>query len=325
MSARDKNNKREDTNFLRFVAIILIVNTHLKKFYPVAYFATGGIIGNSIFFMLSSLGLSLSEKEKPATLLKYLEKRIVRIYPSVWLSLILLQLPLLIYAKKAANYDLLSFLGNFFYPPFWFLQAIMVYYFIGYFIMKRYSDRKFALAVLPLFLAYVFSYFKYTDLSRYSIGHLSSVVIFFYLGIFLFGIFLGSRNYKIRYGGARDLIWTAILLILIYGNKYLMHRSMNFHAQFVEQLACFPLVYLLLKVSRSPLISRLMALPVFSDAIAWTSACTLEIYIVHVAIRDRFGMSGCAFPFNIMIFVPLTLLLASLIRQSALRIRMSLG
>lgn len=314
---------REDTNFLRSIAIILIVNTHLKKFYPITYLATGGIIGNSIFFMLSSFGLCLSEKKRPATLLEYYEKRVVRIYPSVWFSLLLLQLPLLIYTGKAADCGLLPFLGNFFYPPFWFIQAIMVFYFMGYFIIKRYSDKKFALAGSLLFLAYVFLYFKFTDLSRYSMGHLSASVIFFYLGIFIFGIFLGNRSDKIRYEGAGDVIGIIILLAIIYGNKYLMLKNMDFRAQFIEQLACFPLVYLLLKVSRSPLILKLAALPVLSKIILWTSACTLEIYMVHITLRDQFGMSNYSFPLNVLIFLSLTFVFVCLIGQPALRIRMN--
>ena len=37
---------------LRTIAVFLIVNSHLALFYPYGYFATGGAIGNAIFFHL---------------------------------------------------------------------------------------------------------------------------------------------------------------------------------------------------------------------------------------------------------------------------------
>ena len=53
---------RNDTSFIRVVAILLIVNSHLDAYYPISYLGTGTAIGNSLFFVLSSFGLSLVEK-----------------------------------------------------------------------------------------------------------------------------------------------------------------------------------------------------------------------------------------------------------------------
>jgi peptidoglycan/LPS O-acetylase OafA/YrhL len=47
-----------DTTFLRFVAIWLITNSYLDKRYPVSAMATGGQLGNSLFFMLSGFGVA---------------------------------------------------------------------------------------------------------------------------------------------------------------------------------------------------------------------------------------------------------------------------
>lgn len=54
--------QRRDTEFLRCVAIIMIVNSHLDVFYPIPALGTGGAIGNSLFFMLSSFGLFWATK-----------------------------------------------------------------------------------------------------------------------------------------------------------------------------------------------------------------------------------------------------------------------
>ena len=114
--------QRNDTNFLRALAIILIINSHMDLFYPVKYLATGGMIGNSIFFMLSSIGLYLSWQKNPQYNFNvWFLRRIRRIYPSVWITIIAISLPILICTDKFIVSNILQYVGMFFYPPFWFL------------------------------------------------------------------------------------------------------------------------------------------------------------------------------------------------------------
>ena len=49
---------------LRILAVLLIVNSHLSLFYNYEYLATGGAIGNAIFFLISGIGLSYSLSKK---------------------------------------------------------------------------------------------------------------------------------------------------------------------------------------------------------------------------------------------------------------------
>jgi len=53
-----------DTQFLRAIAILLVVNSHLDRYYPVSHLATGRAIGNSLFFFLSAFGIYLSQYKK---------------------------------------------------------------------------------------------------------------------------------------------------------------------------------------------------------------------------------------------------------------------
>lgn len=143
MPAREtKEILRNDTNFLRFVAIILIVNSHLDSYYPIPYLGTGGAIGNSLFFVLSSFGLLLSERSNPRQFTEWYTRRIKRIYPTIWVVVVFLTFPYKLYMNALSSKDVLTFLGNFFYPPFWFLQALMIFYVIGFFIIKKYNIRK---------------------------------------------------------------------------------------------------------------------------------------------------------------------------------------
>lgn len=74
-----------DTTFLRFVAILLITNSHLDRLYPVSAMATGGQLGNSLFFMLSGFGLVASYRKKGGVFWPWLQRRLSRIYPPVLL------------------------------------------------------------------------------------------------------------------------------------------------------------------------------------------------------------------------------------------------
>jgi peptidoglycan/LPS O-acetylase OafA/YrhL len=43
-------------DFLRFSAIVLVINSHMDSFYPIPELGTGGALGNALFFMLSAFG-----------------------------------------------------------------------------------------------------------------------------------------------------------------------------------------------------------------------------------------------------------------------------
>ena len=310
---------RDDTVFLRFLAILLVLNSHLDAYYPIPYVGTGGSIGNSLFFMLSSFGLFLSEKENPNSLPGYYEKRILRIFPSVWIVIVLLLLPIQVYTSKIGGYNLLSFLGNFFYPPFWFVQALMCFYLIGYFIMRNYSDRKTALFAAALMAIYGLFYVSFIDLSVFSVETLP-IDQFFYLGVFTFGIFLGSRNDEIKYGGIGDFILAFLILLAIYGHKFLMLKGFCCQFQFIQQFMIFPLLVFLLRLSRSPLITdEVMNLPVLSQVIRWIGASTLEIYIVHTVLSELKIYRMHTFPVNVFVFLLCTFTIVFIVNQLSRR------
>lgn len=83
--------KYPDTQFMRALGMILIINSHLDHFYPIPHIGTGGAIGNSIFFFLSAYGIYLSQQEKNKPFSEWFEGRIARIYPSMWIVLIFLR------------------------------------------------------------------------------------------------------------------------------------------------------------------------------------------------------------------------------------------
>ena len=48
-----KNVRNELLNLMKVFAILLVFNSHCDPLYPVSYLATGGALGNSLFFIIS--------------------------------------------------------------------------------------------------------------------------------------------------------------------------------------------------------------------------------------------------------------------------------
>jgi peptidoglycan/LPS O-acetylase OafA/YrhL len=80
-----------NTICLQAVAAILIANSHLEGLYPRSWMAADGFIGNSIFFLLSGYGITISLLGREQTFVHYYVRRILRIYPVVWLVEIIFQ------------------------------------------------------------------------------------------------------------------------------------------------------------------------------------------------------------------------------------------
>lgn len=300
-----------DTILLRFIAICLVLNSHLDHFYPVASLATGGAIGNALFFMLSSFGLLLSEKKSPKPYSTYLKKRFKRIYPPLWALLILLVLPIQVYHHCIDFKGVLPFLIKFIYPTFWFIRALILYYILGWFLIKKYNPKKYFITMAVLLVAYFFIYWNFLDVSAFTIES-GSFKMVPYAMIFLFGIYLAIHNTKIIYSGWTDIFFFIVALASLYIHKYLMAHHLLITLQFFQQFILFVIVFYLLKICRSAFLKdRLMNMPFIGGAIKYISGITLEIYITHMILSPYMLHYHFSFPLNIVVFLPVCVMIAA--------------
>jgi peptidoglycan/LPS O-acetylase OafA/YrhL len=286
----------------------------MDNFYPIKLLATGGMIGNSIFFMLSSLCLYLNWGEKGKTILRnWYGQRIMRIYPPVWVTVIFIIIPISIYFGLLRPDNFLEKMGMFFFPPFWFLQALLIYYLIMFFILKQYSQRLLVVIATPVLLLYGIYYGFILDTSIWSIEELPFKLIFYFL-IILWGFYLGSMKERINFSGIADIFLLFLCLGIIYIHKYLMYRELLASLQFVQHLAVFPLLYYLLKVARSHFIlSTIMKNTVLARITNFLSKNTLEIFIVSNSILVVFNQLELIFPLTAIAFVVTSLITASFV------------
>lgn len=307
---------KNDTNFLRALAIILIVNSHLKNFYPVQQLATGGMIGNALFFVLSSLGLYLSwQTKKQKDFQSWYSQRIRRIYPSVWVTIILITLPIAIYSGTLTAESFFFEMGMFFFPPFWFLQALMIYYFLYFFILNRFSYKLLIAVSVPTILLYTVYYCFYLDLNAFSIETNPLRQIFYFL-IFLWGGYLGTVKERIRFAGIFDVFMVILCFSCIYAHKFLMFKSILSSLQFIQHLAVFPLLFYMLKVANSNfIVATVMQNPFWSRIFNYLSKMTLEIFIVNNSIDKIFEQLNLSFPMGAILYVVTTLIIATLVHS----------
>ena len=82
---------------VKIIAALLITNSHFDGLYPsgMSALATGGMIGNALFFFISgyTLYFSINRITNKKDCLAWFSRRVFRIYPSVWIFSILLLTP----------------------------------------------------------------------------------------------------------------------------------------------------------------------------------------------------------------------------------------
>lgn len=173
---------------LKFFAAIIIVNSHMGKLYVhFPQLATGGAIGDAIFFFCSGYTLFLSRRR---SFDNYYKRRIVRIYPAVFAWAILSSFFL---DNKMSMKEIVLSGGG------WFVSCIMIYYILFWFV-HRYCMGKLNIVLGAVFGMSVIWFFLFDSNSGYiNIYGEGTARFIFYFGFMLFGGIVGCSNYiKVR-------------------------------------------------------------------------------------------------------------------------------
>jgi len=303
--------------FLRFVAIICIANSHLDDLYPVPLLATGGSIGNALFFMLSGYGLFLSANIQDKPFLPWYKRRILRIYPSMLLATILM----IVIAQSA--WRTLGFFGYvrlFIWPTdYWFIAALMIFYVIFYVIWQRQNHKYFLVGIFILVLPYLYFYLTVVDLSFYSIegpasGYFKCI---FYLQTMFFGGYLAGCGRSGQPNFFKDGLALVCFIALYYGILFFMSKFGGFQYQAVTHLLMFPILFFFLRFAESKEITALVQSKYVGPVISLMAALTLEIYLLHGYVRAFPFVLKTIFPLNLVVFWLVTIALSFVLNRVA--------
>ena len=319
---------RLDTALVLCIACVLIVNSHLEQFWPQSFLAVDGLLGNSLFYLMSGFGIGSSLLSRSQRFIPFLARRLVRIYPAVIIAVLLFVG--LAGGRAYATVNGLppwtldeAFRALVWPTPFTYVRNIVAIYVIGYVVAwprsKTILYASFA-AAIGLFL---FSCFRDSatlgTAAWLSLGSVpTSVYDSFDTALFLGGMIVaGSRTSALRHFWASAAL-AALLCIVYFALKYAMIVQ-GIAAGFYPVLFVLvgTLSYLAIRVLSDPAIvqplRRVRWLAWIVDLVA---GCTLEIYVLHQTLISTFpGLATIQFPFNIILLVLVSVAAAAILRM----------
>ncbi len=303
-------------DLLRAVAILLIVNSHLDAFYPEPRFATGGALGNALFFCLSGYGLGGPGRRADCGFARWYLRRVCRIYPALTIAVLLLAVLPGGDWRSWAPGDLVA---AFVWPtPYWFVAALMLFYAALYPLRGLGRPAAYLALAAALWIPYLGWYFTGLDLSRYTIegeGHFKWI---HYFQVLLFGAWLAARRPRLDDGGWRDGALLAAALLGYYGILALVAGGRAGRLQGLTHLLVYPILYAALRLARSRWsAARLLGRPWARAAAALIAGLTLEIYLVQGAARAYAWALAPGSPAALLVFAALLAAAAWLLQRAA--------
>jgi peptidoglycan/LPS O-acetylase OafA/YrhL len=309
-----------DNLFIRFLGILLVTNSHLDHLYPIPQLATGGSLGNSLFFMISGYGLALSHLSKPLPFFHWYWRRITRIYPSFMLVLGIFWVW---YGGLWRTWKWDDYVTALLWPVdyVWFISALMVFYVIFFIVMKLNRSKYYIFSILILFIPYLYFYFSYLDLSIWTIEGEGYFKWIFYFQVMLLGGYLGNQCGRLKSGKGPHLMLLCLSLSLYFSFGYFITHGHFTKYQFFMHLLTFPIIYWVLVLGRSPFIRNLMGQKVPLFVITMISSATLEIYLLQEVVYTNHFIKSLFFPLNVMVFLTILVVLSKIVEIASSSIR----
>lgn len=319
------------TILMQAAAAILIANSHLEPLYPRPWMAADGFIGNSIFFLLSGYGITLSLRSKQQSFVQYYLRRILRIYPALWLVELIFHLGFGGVWRTATVTDLVRILV---YPTnYGYVRQVMIFY-ILFFCLRPWLRGRILLSLfgglwLPLLTLCGFDLWRHPETQLHLGDKNDWMWEIFFFQVMLFGGYLAASANRVP-----GTVWSGVLrlvtlLVLYVGLKFLMVLGMP-----VPGVGCsFAEFYILLFALVPLIVWQFFVLATSEVWVHWlrrhctlqligalVGGMTLEIYIVHGFVYRNQHIQKILFPLNVGIFFVVTLVLAACIHWSARRL-----
>ena len=285
---------------VKFLAVLLVANSHMDVVYcKYPYLATGGAIGDCLFFFASGFTLFLGRMSRFDN---WYKRRFNRIYPSI---IALALITSLIDIEHLSIKDILLGGGE------WFIQCIMIYYVVLYFI-RLFFEHKATIPIISI-TAIVVLYFYFIE--DHSVGMYGQTYFkwFHYFIFMLIGAYTGNGTIKMKQNLKFDTTGLFFSTVLFYMLLFLTERY-TFMAN-IEYITLLPLVGIAISIYNIACDTRIVKFLESSKAapIKILSGLCLESYLVQrFVITDRFNN---LFPFNVVIVFFLIFISAYIVRS----------
>jgi hypothetical protein len=304
---KEYKNKKNFIEVLKFLAVLLVFNSHMDGLYPVKAFATGGAIGNTIFFFVS--GYTWMDSANNTKFIPWYGKKLKRIYIPTLITNIAY---VLLFFSTSIN-----FFQVFIYPNnAWFCGSLLLYAIFYYFLAKC-SDRQVSFFLFIGVIVYFAWYFTKIDFSMFSVetiqyGGLCRIL--YYAICMIVGLLFKERDIHGDIISRRKWICITFFAIgIFYFEKYLMscyNVLMVFQCinQFTTLLITMAM-FITLKLYEDSYNTRKRVM----KCIRTVSMYSWELYLIQLLIIPL--CEDIIFPLNCISAITITIIFAWLLKK----------
>lgn len=300
--------------WLKAFATMFITNSHYGEIWPISAMAMGGHLGNCLFFMLSGFCMYNIRESFP----RWYAKRILRIYPALW---IVATVDFLVGRNSA--HGIMAYIHCYIWPTWYhFISSIMLLY-VGFYVVRR-VQKKWNIRTVwflgSLFTVFLILYFTVYDRSYYHIDDvLETWVRFQFFASMLVGILLREQYDRIKNTLHLHHVARVFGLIIAYFAVKILIGRKGF---FVHGQCILPILQVLLVADMGLLAVKLEKQNFFARMPNWLnrgakflSGLTLEIYLGQLLIFHWF--QNLPFPIDFILVTTLIVAYAWIVHMCA--------
>lgn len=291
---------------LKFLAAVLITNSHFKALYvePYTPLGTFGAPGNALFFFISGYTLMLGRK---GDFTVWYKRRIQRIWPSIiaWSAFVA---P--VFFRQTLHWQDIWLAGNY-----WFVHCIVIYYALFYFLIPYLTNLFKHMIVLSVILAALYFFFI-MPMTPFSI-YLESFHYICFFGIMLMGAYLASKRNECKPMKTWKCLSLAFLMLILFYALQVIGKGKNnflYYFQILSLLSLYGFIYYAYMSIRGAWADKLVKNTICGTIIRFVAALTLEVYLVGFLLC--FCMMGFndLFPFNLIMALVVIVFVAYIVK-----------
>lgn len=271
-------------DFLKVIATLLVLNSHMGICYGShSALATGGGIGDALFFFVSGFTLFMGRK---TDFVNWYKRRIGRIYPTI---IAMGLVACLVFAQDFSFIEIMSA------SKYWFLQCILVCYLLLFPVIRYEWNLPICIGASIIVMIGTFHCFDFGSGIFYGVNNYFRWIV--YLSVMLIGGSIYKNASRISYR------WWCLPLLLFcvvawYGCNYIGKGNA------LQLLSYIPLIGICVttyQLGKAPLVKRLFEKKIFGNVLFIIGNLCLESYLIQRYVFTN-TLNGL-FPLNIPVIM----------------------
>ncbi len=293
-------------NYIRVIATVLITNSHFGDIWPISALATGGLLGNVLFFAVSGFCLYVIKEN----FVKWICKRLLRIYPALVLVTLI---TVLLGAYKINGWN--EAINLFVYPTnyifvVWLMICYVPFYIVAFFDKKHKNVLE--TSFVAIVILWLITYVVFIDKTNYVVDNVSNpFIMFLYFTSMLIGALFRKNYHKFVNLKLSNVIFLGGGIIIYLASKIAFSKWGTIAPlQIINQFVVLGVAYyfFVVFIGMESKLNKLKGK--VNKPIKFLSGLTLQIYLVQFVIINQF--KSLIFPLNLLVVVSCILLFATI-------------